>query len=62
VGRDVMCVRVNANTQSVYRLIQQLVLGTRWEHTDVLVVDLPPGTGDINLSIGNMSHIKHILP
>lgn len=31
--------------------IEKLAFGTLWNTTDVLIVDLPPGTGDIHLSI-----------
>eukprot|EP00939_MAST-03C_sp_MAST-3C-sp1_P000640 g640.t1 len=34
----------------VSQMIQQLALGTKWDELDVLVVDLPPGTGDIVLT------------
>ncbi|KAI8911709.1 iron-sulfur protein IND1 [Gorgonomyces haynaldii] len=35
----------------VMKAIQQLVWETDWGDLDVLVVDLPPGTGDVTLSI-----------
>ena len=31
--------------------IQKLLRGVDWGHLDVLVVDMPPGTGDTQLSI-----------
>ncbi|MCB2081669.1 MAG: Mrp/NBP35 family ATP-binding protein [Rickettsiales bacterium] len=31
--------------------LQQLMRGTEWGELDILVMDLPPGTGDIHLSI-----------
>ncbi len=33
------------------RAVQQLVFDTDWEELDYLVIDLPPGTGDIHLTI-----------
>src|SRR5690606_20140376 len=33
------------------KALYQLVFGTAWESLDVLLVDLPPGTGDIPLSL-----------
>jgi ATP-binding protein involved in chromosome partitioning len=33
------------------KALYQLLLGTRWEEIDYLIIDLPPGTGDIHLSL-----------
>lgn len=38
--------------------LDKLVHGTNWSGTDVLVVDLPPGTGDIHLSISQTVEIS----
>ncbi|MFL1403773.1 iron-sulfur cluster carrier protein ApbC [Marinobacter sp. M1N3S26] len=35
----------------VTRALQQLVYETRWDNLDYLIVDLPPGTGDIHLTM-----------
>ena len=35
----------------VSRLVQQLCLGTAWGDLDFLILDMPPGTGDIQLSL-----------
>lgn len=37
--------------------LRQLVHQTRWGRLDYLLIDLPPGTGDIHLSIINELHI-----
>lgn len=35
----------------VSKAIQQLMLGAQWLNIDVLLVDMPPGTGDIQLTM-----------
>ncbi len=35
----------------VTRALQQLVYETRWDNLDYLIIDLPPGTGDIHLTM-----------
>src|SRR5262249_1661674 len=35
----------------VMRAVQQLLQDTEWGELDVLVVDLPPGTGDVQLTL-----------
>ena len=35
----------------VTRYIQQLLLQTAWDQLDYLIIDMPPGTGDIQLTI-----------
>lgn len=37
--------------------LRQLFTDTRWGETDYMVVDLPPGTGDIQISISQMFEI-----
>lgn len=32
-------------------IIAQLILNTEWGDLDFLVIDMPPGTGDVNLSL-----------
>jgi ATP-binding protein involved in chromosome partitioning len=36
----------------VMKAMQQLLFDVSWDNLDVLVVDMPPGTGDTQLSIG----------
>lgn len=38
-------------------LITQLMQQTFWEHLDYLVLDMPPGTGDIQLTVGQVCKI-----
>ncbi|MFT5703709.1 MAG: Mrp family chromosome partitioning ATPase [Rickettsiales bacterium] len=35
----------------VTKVLTQLVAGTKWEDIDYLIIDLPPGTGDVHLSL-----------
>lgn len=48
---------IDANTPMVWRgpmvtrALQQLLQDTHWDHLDYLIIDLPPGTGDIQLSL-----------
>jgi ATP-binding protein involved in chromosome partitioning len=39
------------------KMINQFLLGVKWGELDFLIVDLPPGTGDIQLTISQQSNI-----
>lgn len=41
----------------VQKAVQQLLFDVAWPHIDVLVVDLPPGTGDVALSLGQLTKV-----
>ncbi|OQR85046.1 hypothetical protein ACHHYP_12408 [Achlya hypogyna] len=41
----------------VSKVIDQLVLGTEWGALDYLVIDMPPGTGDIHMSLAQQMAI-----
>lgn len=38
----------------VMKAVQQLLFNVAWSNIDVLVLDLPPGTGDTQLSISQL--------
>ena len=42
----------------VMAAVEKLVHGTHWDPLDVLVIDLPPGTGDIHLSMAQTVNIS----
>lgn len=33
------------------KVINQLIIGTNWGELDYLVIDMPPGTGDIPITV-----------
>ena len=35
----------------VAKVVSQMVSGTEWGDLDYLIVDLPPGTGDVQLTL-----------
>jgi len=39
------------------KMINQFLLGVKWGELDFLLIDLPPGTGDIQLTISQQSNI-----
>lgn len=48
---------INADTPAVWRgpmvsgALQQMLTGTAWQDLDYLIIDLPPGTGDVQLTL-----------
>lgn len=43
------------------KVIYQLLMLTRWPELDYLIIDTPPGTGDIHLSILQNYHIDDVI-
>lgn len=58
---------VDAATPMVWRgpmisaALQQLVSDTMWDHLDYLIVDLPPGTGDIQLTLAKKVPVSAVV-
>ncbi|XP_050520512.1 iron-sulfur protein NUBPL [Daktulosphaira vitifoliae] len=45
----------------VMSAIEKLIRGVDWDHTDYLIVDTPPGTGDTHLSLAQNLPLKGVL-
>lgn len=43
------------------KALTQLFMGTNWGNLDYLIVDLPPGTGDVQLSLAQQAQIDGII-
>ena len=41
--------------------MQQLLLQTAWDEVDTLVVDMPPGTGDIQLTLVQKASVDGVV-
>ena len=58
---------VDENTPMVWRgpmatgALQQLLLQTHWEDLDYLIVDMPPGTGDIQLTLSQKVPVSGVV-
>lgn len=42
-------------------LIQQFLNGVDWGELDILLIDFPPGTGDVQLTLGQKAHLSAAL-
>lgn len=45
----------------ISKLMEQMLFETEWPELDVLVVDLPPGTGDIQLSLSKKVQVDGVV-
>ncbi|NDB81923.1 MAG: hypothetical protein EB127_04165 [Alphaproteobacteria bacterium] len=43
------------------KAINQLLFGTDWGDLDYLIIDMPPGTGDIHISLNNICEISKVI-
>jgi ATP-binding protein involved in chromosome partitioning len=41
----------------LHGVVRQFLMDVRWDDLDYLVVDLPPGTGDVALSLSQIAHV-----
>lgn len=41
----------------VMKALQQLLHQVEWDHLDLLVIDMPPGTGDVQLTISQQVEV-----
>ena len=41
----------------VTQALEQLLTDTNWEDIDFLIIDLPPGTGDVQLTLCQKIHL-----
>ena len=71
VAHDVKCISIGMFTQDgrpvvwrgpmLHRALQQFLADVFWGDLDVLLLDLPPGTGDIAISVAQMLPTSEIL-
>ncbi|MDR1694578.1 MAG: Mrp/NBP35 family ATP-binding protein [Lactobacillaceae bacterium] len=58
---------IDRNTALIWRgskavgAIQQLITDTNWHDVDVMIIDMPPGTGDIQLSLSQKLDLNGIV-
>jgi ATP-binding protein involved in chromosome partitioning len=58
---------INENTPMIWRgpmvsmALQQLLNDTQWDNLDYLLIDLPPGTGDIQLTLAQKIPVNGVL-
>lgn len=42
----------------LHKMLAQMITGVAWPQLDILIVDLPPGTGDVPLSLAKLLNIS----
>lgn len=50
-----------ARSPIAVKAIQQLLYNVAWGELDYLIIDLPPGTGDIQLSLAQKAHLSGVI-
>ncbi len=45
----------------LHSMLEQMITGVEWGELDILLVDLPPGTGDVPITLASLFHVDGAL-